>query len=171
MTSRRLIAAPAIVLVAVTLVAAVIDAGQQSRAAAFGGDTTRIADLSIAAEQGRIDALLQADRRCVGALDCDRSRAGARTRRAAADVRTWPADARFHESRRLLQAQLLARADLLDQESMAAVDGRTSPLEAERLRELRRIHADAARTAAQARLAAGVLDREQYEQLLANLRR
>lgn len=169
MLSRRLIAAPVVAFVATALVAAVIDTGQRTRGEPVVGPAHAAVDPAIDAENARIDAVMRSEVRCVGRVDCDASRSSARVRAAASEIERWPVDARFQGARQALAAQLLARSLVLQQQSMAAIDGRTSPAEATRLESLVESWRSARRSTADAQLRAGLIDRDDHRDVVADI--
>lgn len=166
MHARRLVAAPAVALVAVLFVGAVIDAGQRSRAREVRSPTPVAEDPTISAEQLRVTEALRSATACAGALECGPGPAASRLRGAARRIDRWPPDGRYHAARDALQLQLEARAAVLEQRAAMAVDGATSERERERLAQLERGAVQAGRRSIDVRLAVGLLSREQHAEEL-----
>lgn len=162
MQHRRILIAPLVALVLVALVAAVIDAGQRTRMERGGLVSMQQADATARQEQYRIDALLASQSACVGERECAASNEGANICRSADEIASWPVDTRFNQSRRALHAMLLARATLVDQIAMSAIDGRTSPDEALRIEALHDAWVERALEEADTRRAAGLIDRSEH---------
>ena len=169
MYRRSLIVAPIALLTAAGLVGAVIDSGQQARA---GGVQARLQSTGTPdsdAELVRIRSALDAERRCLGSIDCSDTSAARRVRAEAERIADWPDGASFMESRRLLQRRMRARADLLELRAVATADDRLSTNDRELLSDAAVAWIDAASAELDARRDAGLVDEAEHDRLVAEL--
>ncbi|MCB0880282.1 MAG: hypothetical protein KDC46_15015 [Thermoleophilia bacterium] len=169
MQLRRLIVAPVIALATAGLVVAVIDTGQQTRAEANGQTHSVSADPTIAGEQVRIQAAMQAEGRCTVSIECDAVHAARRLRETAASIDRWPPDHHFQDSRRFLAIRLEARAALLEQQALVAGSDDPAPADEQRLAQLESAWSVAARDEIDARRAAGLVSADEQVRLLGEL--
>lgn len=159
MQHRRLITTPLLVLLAIALIAAVIDSGQRSQANTQNTIETKHADNGLLREQALIDDLIRTASYCQGSLECSSMKQGENMRKAAETISSWPLNPQFTQSRRALYQMLIAKSAVLDQSAMSAIDGQTSLDERDRLDELKHAWSDTALADVDARFAAGLIDR------------
>ncbi len=170
MQLRTLVIAPVSVLVTAIVVGAVIDTGQQVRAADLTTPREPTASGPQAlAERVRVEAVLDAERRCVGPVDCSDARAAERLRAGAEDVAGWTPVARYQDSRRLLVDRLRARADLLETRAIAGADDELSTDDRLLLDAAASRWLEAASSELDARASAGIITDTEQARLEASL--
>lgn len=161
MLARRLIVAPAVALLALLLVGAVIDAGKRSRVGLTTHSMVQLPtdDTTLIAEAQRIRRAAGTAARCNSTATCTPQATAARIRQAASDIRSWGSDQRFARVRATLRDQLLADAALREHRATVDLDHVTSPSEWTRTRNLEDQLRRAELHAVRAQHAAGLIDR------------